>query len=163
VENKYKSMLLDGSYLKQAKTDNSRIIAMAAEIQSLQAQAHMSTAVKAASAPTRQDDRPKRRPDGRPHLIGADAWRLQPPKTGEEQVKTAKGKQWYYCAYHGYWCCHPTDDINEGGTTIKGCRDKDTKPVFNHPDAPKDSAATLPTVMAQVAMLEGDTVEGDDN
>lgn len=158
----YRSMVINKEWITQSPQQ--QILALQVQFQQQLAAATAATATTAQGSSSPAPDAPggstkkdrkqrlRRGADGRPAFSGDEAWRLLPPTAGDVQVKPWKEQTLKWCAKHGYWCSHSTEE----------CRDKD-KPDFKFVKPPRDDASTVSGITASMTCLGIDDVTAADD
>ena len=109
AEQKYKTMLLEKTWFKPS-AEQEEIIALKAQME------HWKTKKTPKTAPAKTTDDPTKRKKlkkdstGKPIFEGKEKWKNKAPAPGQPTTKTVKGKTFHYCAKHGYWCIHSTNE-----------------------------------------------------
>lgn len=117
AELKYKTLLLAKKWNQQSK-EAEQIIALQAKLESILTKARTKrqptgTKRTETGSDTKKRSAPKKDANGKPIFEGKQAWRSAPPQEGEPNTKTVNGKEWKYCAHHGYWCAHTTEQCRD--------------------------------------------------
>ena len=120
AENKYQSLLISKSGWMQKSKEHDTIVALQAQLSAvtesyrqLEANAASISDSKTPLKAAGQRKRLPKLPDGRPAFEGDAAWRLKlpaPGAPGAPVTKVVKGITWHYCAKHGYWVRHTTEE-----------------------------------------------------
>jgi hypothetical protein len=109
ADNKYQSLIDLGTWLQQNE-DQKRIVAMAAQIQSLE-KSKTTTIKKDGKKGAASSKNPKKNKKDKNSKKNAKfAWKYEAPKTGQPNKKETKGTKWYFCPHHGdhgMWVKHP--------------------------------------------------------
>ena len=142
ADNKYQSLIDAGNWLQQTE-DQKRIVAMAAQIDTLEkakANAKKPDGKKGAKNTKKGKKNDKNKKGGR------FAWLYEEPGPNQPKEKDIKGTMWYWCVHHGQkgkWVKHPPDKCELR-------KEKEKKDKENKPKPSTDSGAMKVTGMVAV-------------
>jgi hypothetical protein len=131
ADNKYQSLIDSGTWLQQTE-DQKRIVAMAAQIQSLE-KSKTTTVKKDGKKGANTSKNPKKNKKDKNSKKNAKyAWKYEAPKTGQPNKKEIKGTKWYFCPHHGdhgMWVKHTLQRCEIRKKLEAEGKLKDTKPT----------------------------------
>jgi hypothetical protein len=100
---KYQSLIDSETWLQQTE-DQKRIVAMAAQIQSLEKSKTTTVKKDGKNGATTSKNPKKNKKDKNSKKNAKYAWKYEAPKTGqpnEKEIKGTKSTKWYFCPHHG--------------------------------------------------------------
>jgi len=113
AEKKYQARLLSSEWNAPTR-EQEEIIALKSQIADLRVKRKANpTAPKKEGKDERlKGKKPKKEQGGKRTFRGRWQWREVPPRAGEPATKSVDGEDWHYCAHHGYWVKHTTEECD---------------------------------------------------